>query len=50
MAPTCQETDIPADMADEVATQREKMVELIAESDDELTVRYLEGEEITPTN
>jgi elongation factor G len=40
--------DIPADMADEVATQREKMVELIVESDDELTMRYLEGEEITP--
>ena len=38
----------PADMAAEVAKQREKMVELIAESDDELTLRYLEGEEITP--
>ena len=34
-------------MADEVATQREKMVELIVESDDELTLRYLEGDEIT---
>src|SRR5438552_218335 len=43
-----QETDVPADMADEVAAQREKMVELIVESDDELTLRYLEGEEITP--
>src|SRR5512138_1654493 len=43
-----QETDIPADMLDEVATQREKMVELIVESDDELTLRYLEGDEITP--
>src|SRR6266496_4059192 len=42
-----QETDIPADMLDEVATQREKMVELIVESDDELTLRYLEGDEIT---
>jgi len=42
-----QETDIPVDMADEVATQREKMVELIVESDDELTLRYLEGDEIT---
>ena len=41
-------TDIPADMVDEVRTQREKMVELIVESDDELTLRYLEGEEITP--
>ncbi|MGA7730465.1 MAG: elongation factor G [Chloroflexia bacterium] len=43
-----QETDIPADMADEVGIQREKMVELIVESDDELTLRYLEGEEISP--
>ncbi|MDQ6695547.1 MAG: elongation factor G [Chloroflexota bacterium] len=38
---------IPADMADEVATHREKMVELIVESDDDLTLRYLEGEEVT---
>src|SRR5947208_4850838 len=38
--------DIPADMAEEVAAQREKMIELIVESDDELTLRYLEGEEI----
>ena len=44
-----QSLDIPADMEDEVAAQREKMVELIVESDDELTLRYLEGEEITPT-
>ena len=43
-----QETGIPADMLDEVAAQREKMVELIVESDDELTLRYLEGDEITP--
>ncbi len=42
-----QEVEIPADMVAEVAKQREKMVELIAESDDELTLRYLEGEEIT---
>ncbi|HKP52376.1 MAG TPA: elongation factor G [Chloroflexia bacterium] len=45
---TMDSTEIPADMADEVRTQREKMVELIVESDDELTLRYLEGEEITP--
>jgi elongation factor G len=45
---TMDNTEIPADMADEVRTQREKMVELIVESDDELTLRYLEGEEITP--
>ncbi|HEX9990843.1 MAG TPA: elongation factor G [Chloroflexia bacterium] len=45
---TMESSDIPADMADEAATQREKMIELIVESDDELTLRYLEGEEITP--
>ena len=42
-----QEGEIPVDMVAEVAKHREKMVELIAESDDELTLRYLEGEEIT---
>src|SRR4029079_12009049 len=47
MGVEAQETDVPADMAAEVAKHREKMVELIAESDDELTLRYLEGEEIT---
>lgn len=40
--------DIPANMADEARTHREKMIELIVESDDELTLRYLEGEEISP--
>ena len=45
---TMDRTDIPADMAEEVRVQREKMVELIVESDDELTLRYLEGEEIGP--
>ena len=47
MGVEAQEAEVPADMAAEVAKQREKMVELIAESDDELTLRYLEGEEIT---
>ena len=40
-------TDIPANMADEVRQHRERMVELIAETDEELTLRYLEGEEIS---
>src|SRR5579872_872636 len=40
-------TDIPANMADEVRKHRERMVELIAETDEELTLRYLEGEEIS---
>ncbi len=40
--------DIPADITEEARLQREKMIELIVESDDELTLRYLEGEEISP--
>ncbi|MFW5489539.1 MAG: elongation factor G [Desulfovibrio sp.] len=40
--------DIPADMADEVETLRETMVENIAESDEELMELYLEEGELTP--
>ncbi|MBN1179976.1 MAG: GTP-binding protein, partial [Anaerolineae bacterium] len=40
--------DIPAELADQVRELREQMVEQIVETDDELTVRYLEGEEIPP--
>ncbi len=43
-----EEQDVPADIADEVAAAREAMVEKIAETDDELTLKFLEGEEITP--
>lgn len=39
--------DIPADMADEVETQREALIENVAEADDELLEKYLEGEELT---
>ena len=35
--------DIPADLVEAARTQREKMVELVAEMDDELTHKYLEG-------
>ncbi len=38
--------EIPASMAKEVATFRARMVEQIAETDDDLTHKYLEGEEI----
>jgi elongation factor G len=37
---------IPDELRDEVELQREQMVEQIVETDDELTLRYLEGEEI----
>ena len=39
-------TAIPADLLAEAQEHREKMVELIAETNDELTMLYLEGEEI----
>ncbi len=38
--------DIPADMADAAAQAREYMIESIAETDDELMLLYLEGEEL----
>ncbi len=42
-----EETDIPADLQAEAEAARNTLVELIAETDEELTMRYLEGEEIT---
>ena len=38
---------VPADMLDKAKEYREKMVEAIASTDDELMEKYLEGEEIT---
>jgi len=40
-------TDIPVDMKSEAETARHAMVEKIAETDDDLTMKYLEGTEIT---
>jgi len=39
--------EIPADMADVVAEWREKLLEAVAETDDDLMERYLGGEELT---
>ena len=44
---TFDETDIPADLLDEAARHREHMLEAVADVDDELAHKYLEGEEIT---
>lgn len=41
------EEDIPADMQDEVESYREALIERAAETDDELVMKYLEGEELT---
>ena len=40
-------TDIPADMQAEASERRSKMVEQIAECNEDLTLKYLEGEKIT---
>lgn len=39
--------DVPADMADDVAEWREKLIEMAVEQDDELMEKYLEGEDIS---
>ena len=41
------ETEIPVDLRNHAAGLRERIVEQIAETDDGLTLKYLEGEEIT---
>lgn len=42
-----EETDIPADMMDKAKEYREKLIESVSEVDEELMMKYLEGEEPT---
>ncbi|MBX5476391.1 MAG: elongation factor G [Clostridia bacterium] len=42
-----EETDVPEDLRDKVAEYREKLIEAVAETDDALMERYLEGEELS---
>jgi elongation factor G len=42
-----QKTDVPADIQDQVESEKENLIENIAEADDELIERYLEGETLT---
>jgi elongation factor G len=42
-----EEADVPGDLAGDVQRYREALIEKIAESDDDLTMKYLEGEELT---
>lgn len=44
---TFDEEPIPAEYADQAAELREKLVEAAAETDEELMMKYLEGEELT---
>src|SRR5207237_2774784 len=39
--------DLPADLTGDVQRYRDALIEKIAESDDDLTMKYLEGEELT---
>jgi len=47
MGPDSQEAPIPANLQDQVAEARQQMMEFAAESDDELMMKYLDGEELT---
>ena len=42
-----QETEIPENLLEISAQYRDKLVEAVAESDEELTIKYLEGEELS---
>ncbi len=42
-----EEREIPADLADVVEEYRDKLLEAVAETDEELMMKYLEGEELT---
>ncbi len=48
MGQNIERTEIPAEMAQEAKAARNQLVELIAESDEELTMRYLEDDVLTP--
>ena len=42
-----EETEIPADMLEKAKEYRQKIVEAVAESDEELLMKFLDGEELT---
>ena len=42
-----EESDIPEDMKENAEKYRQEMVEAAAEQDDELMMKYLDGEELT---
>ncbi|MBI2886117.1 MAG: elongation factor G [Chloroflexi bacterium] len=41
------EAPVPTELQDDVASHREKLIEAVAETDDELLTKYLEGETLT---
>ena len=44
---TSEAVDIPEDMVDKVEEYRQNLLDAVAESDDDLMMKYLEGEELT---
>jgi elongation factor G len=44
---TSDQTEVPAELMEEFNRHREALIERVAETDEELTLKYLEGEEIT---
>lgn len=44
---TSEVVDIPADMQEQAEKYRQELLDAVAESDDELMMKYLEGEELT---
>src|SRR5690606_7854824 len=40
-------TDIPADLLDKAKQYRDKLIEVVADSDDNIAMKYLDGEEIS---
>ncbi len=47
---TSRRADIPESMRELVAQHRHELLEAVAESDDELMIRYLDGETLTPAD
>lgn len=47
MGPEGKPADIPAELADQAVELRQSMMETAAESDDELVMKYLDGQELT---
>lgn len=43
-------TAVPPELQEEAAQRREALIERVAETDEALTLKYLEGEEITPAD
>ncbi|HET8912116.1 MAG TPA: elongation factor G [Ktedonobacteraceae bacterium] len=44
---TSDQTEVPAELMEEFNRHRDALIERVAETDEELTLKYLEGEEIT---